>query len=283
MEKLLDRQAQIQDKLDASNAWEIDVRLERAMDALRCPPADVKVGPLSGGEKRRVALCRLLLQAPDVLLLDEPTNHLDAESVDWLENFLQNYAGTVIVTTHDRYFLDNVTNWMLELDKGQGIPWKGNYRSWLEQKQEQLQKTEKTATKRQRAISRELDWVNMSPKGRQAKSKARLKAYDKLVSEDVKQKDERLEIYIPAGPRLGNKVLEFNGITKAYGDKLLFEDLSFSLPPAGIVGVIGPNGAGKTTLFRIITGQEQPDKGSFEKGRHRADSVCRPRAQRTQQ
>lgn len=265
-DKLLDRQGKVQEKLDHSNAWELDSRLERAMDALRCPPSDAKMGTLSGGEKRRVALCRLLLQEPDVLLLDEPTNHLDAESVLWLEEHLKQYKGTVIAVTHDRYFLDNVAGWILELDRGEGIPWKGNYSSWLEQKQQRLAKEEKTESKRQKTLLRELEWVKMAPKARQAKSKARLGAYDKLMSEEGREKEEKLELYIPAGPRLGNKVIEVNNVSKAYGSKLLFENLSFSLPPAGIVGVIGPNGAGKSTLFKLITGNVQPDSGSFEVG-----------------
>ncbi len=265
-DKLLARQGEVQEKLDHLNAWELDSRLERAMDALRCPAPDAQVGNLSGGEKRRVALCRLLLQAPDVLLLDEPTNHLDAESVLWLEEHLRQYKGTVIAVTHDRYFLDNVAGWILELDRGEGIPWKGNYSSWLEQKQNRLAQEEKTESKRQKTLQRELEWVRMAPKARQAKSKARLGAYDKLMSEENKQKEEKLELYIPPGPRLGNKVIEVNGVSKAFGNKLLFENLSFSLPPAGIVGIIGPNGAGKSTLFKLITGQIQPDAGSFEVG-----------------
>ncbi|PWK28984.1 ATP-binding cassette ChvD family protein [Arcicella aurantiaca] len=265
-DKLLERQGEVQEKLDHFNAWELDTRLERAMDALRCPPSDANVANLSGGEKRRVALCRLLLQEPDVLLLDEPTNHLDAESVLWLEEHLRQYKGTVIAVTHDRYFLDNVAGWILELDRGEGIPWKGNYSSWLEQKQNRLAMEEKTESRRQKTLQRELEWVRMSPKARQSKSKARLDAYDKLMSEENRQKEEKLELFIPAGPRLGNKVIEVQGVTKAYGDKLLFENLTFSLPPAGIVGIIGPNGAGKSTLFRLITGQEVPDSGSFEVG-----------------
>ncbi len=265
-DKLLERQGVVQEKLDHMNAWELDSRLERAMDALRCPPSDTKIATLSGGEKRRVALCRLLLQAPDVLLLDEPTNHLDAESVLWLEEHLKQYKGTVIAVTHDRYFLDNVAGWILELDRGEGIPWKGNYSSWLEQKQQRLAKEEKTESKRQKTLMRELEWVKMAPKARQAKSKARLGAYDKLMSEEGREKEDKLELYIPAGPRLGNKVIEVNKVSKAFGNKLLFENLSFSLPPAGIVGVIGPNGAGKSTLFKLITGKAQPDAGSFEVG-----------------
>ena len=265
-DKLLERQGTVQEKLDHFNAWELDTRLERAMDALRCPPSDANVANLSGGEKRRVALCRLLLQEPDVLLLDEPTNHLDAESVLWLEEHLRQYKGTVIAVTHDRYFLDNVAGWILELDRGEGIPWKGNYSSWLEQKQNRLAKEEKTESRRQKTLQRELEWVRMSPKARQSKSKARLEAYDKLMSEENRQKEDKLELFIPAGPRLGNKVIEVQGVTKAYGDKLLFENLNFSLPPAGIVGIVGPNGAGKSTLFKLITGQVQPDAGTFEVG-----------------
>jgi energy-dependent translational throttle protein EttA len=266
MDKLIQKQGQIQEKLDASGAWEIDHKLERAMDALRCPPPDARVEHLSGGEKRRVALCRLLLQEPDVLLLDEPTNHLDAESVHWLEQHLKQYKGTVIAVTHDRYFLDNVAGWILELDRGEGIPWKGNYSSWLEQKQKRLAQEEKSESKRQKALERELDWVRMNPKGRQAKGKARLGAYEKLMSQETREKEEKLELFIPPGPRLGNKVIEAKGVSKAYGDKLLYENLTFSLPPAGIVGIIGPNGAGKTTLFKMITGKEKPDEGSFEIG-----------------
>ncbi|MDN3669956.1 energy-dependent translational throttle protein EttA [Echinicola jeungdonensis] len=266
MNKLIEKQGEVQEKLDAANAWELDVVLNKAMDALNLPPSDANVGNLSGGEKRRVALCRLLLQEPDVLLLDEPTNHLDAESVLWLEQHLQQYKGTVIAVTHDRYFLDNVAGWILELDRGEGIPWKGNYTSWLEQKQKRLQQEEKTESKRQKTLERELDWIRMTPKAKQAKGKARLNAYEKLVGEEAKEKEAKLELYIPPGPRLGNKVIEVNGVSKAYGDKLLFEDLSFSLPQGGIVGVIGPNGAGKTTLFELITQKEKPDDGNFEVG-----------------
>jgi sulfate-transporting ATPase len=266
MDKLITKQGQIQEKLDAVNAWELDSKLDRAMDALRCPPSDAKIEYLSGGEKRRVALCRLLLQEPDVLLLDEPTNHLDAESVDWLEQHLKQYKGTVIAVTHDRYFLDNVAGWILELDRGEGIPWKGNYSSWLDQKQKRLAQEEKTESKRQKALSRELEWVRMNPKGRHAKGKARLNSYEKLLSEEIKEKEEKLELFIPPGPRLGNKVIEATGVAKAYGDKLLYENLSFNLPPAGIVGIIGPNGAGKTTLFKMITGKEKPDAGTFDVG-----------------
>ena len=266
MDALMARQAELQDMIDASDAWNIDNRLEQAMDALRCPPEDQKTGVLSGGERRRVALCRLLLQQPDILLLDEPTNHLDAESIQWLEQHLNQYAGTVIAVTHDRYFLDNVACWILELDRGEGIPWKGNYSSWLEQKSQRLALEEKQASKRRKTLERELEWVRMAPKARQAKGKARLNSYDKLMNEDVKQKEEKLEIFIPNGPRLGNKVIEAKGVAKAFGDKLLFDDLNFSLPPNGIVGVIGPNGAGKTTLFRLIMGLEKVDKGTFEIG-----------------
>jgi sulfate-transporting ATPase len=266
MDKLIQKQGEIQEKLDAVNAWELDHKLERAMDALRCPPPDAMVEHLSGGEKRRVALCRLLLQEPDVLLLDEPTNHLDAESVQWLEQHLKQYKGTVIAVTHDRYFLDNVAGWILELDRGEGIPWKGNYSSWLDQKSKRLAQEEKTESKRQKALERELEWVRMNPKGRQAKGKARLTAYDKLMSQETRDKEEKLELFIPPGPRLGNKVIEATGVAKAYGDKLLYENLNFTLPPAGIVGIIGPNGAGKTTLFKMITGKEKPDAGKFEVG-----------------
>ena len=265
-DKLLARQAELQDKLDAADAWNIDQKLDRAMDALRCPPDDANVTTLSGGERRRVALCRLLLQQPDVLLLDEPTNHLDAESIDWLEQHLQQYAGTVICITHDRYFLDNVAGWILELDRGEGIPWKGNYSSWLEQKTTRMAMEEKQASKRRKTLERELEWVRMAPKARQAKSKARLGAYDRMLNEEQKEREEKLEIFIPNGPRLGNKVINAEGVSKAFGDKLLMEDLNFMLPPNGIVGIIGPNGAGKTTLFRMIMGMEKPDKGTFTVG-----------------
>ena len=266
MEALIARQAELQDHIDASDAWNIDNKLERAMDALRCPPEDQLVKFLSGGERRRVALCRLLLQQPDILLLDEPTNHLDAESIDWLEQHLQQYPGTVIAITHDRYFLDHVAGWILELDRGEGIPWQGNYTSWLEQKTKRMEMEEKQASKRCKTLERELEWVRMAPKARQSKGKARLNSYDKLLNEDQKEREEKLEIFIPNGPRLGNKVIEAHGVAKAFGDKLLFDNLDFVLPPNGIVGVIGPNGAGKTTLFKLIMGQEACDKGTFEVG-----------------
>jgi ATP-binding cassette ChvD family protein len=266
MNRLIERQGELTEKIDHVNGWEIDSKLERAMDALQCPPSDQKIKELSGGERRRVALCRLLLSEPDVLLLDEPTNHLDTESIQWLEAHLQQYKGTVIAVTHDRYFLDNVAGWILELDRGEGIPWKGNYSSWLEQKTKRLAAEEKAESKRRKTLERELEWVRMAPRARQAKQKARLGAYEKLASADAKQKEANLEIYIPNGPHLGNKVIRFNDVSKAYGDKLLFEHLSFELPPAGIVGVIGPNGAGKTTLFRLIMGLEQPDSGTIEIG-----------------
>ena len=265
-DKLLARQAELQDKLDSVDAWNIDTKLDRAMDALRCPADDAMVKHLSGGERRRVALCRLLLQQPDILLLDEPTNHLDAESIDWLEQHLHQYAGTVICITHDRYFLDNVAGWILELDRGEGIPWKGNYSSWLEQKTARMAMEEKQASKRRKTLERELEWVRMAPKARQAKGKARLAAYDRMLNEEQKEREEKLEIFIPNGPRLGNKVIDAEGVSKAFGDKLLFEDLDFMLPPNGIVGIIGPNGAGKTTLFRMIMGMEQADKGTFTVG-----------------
>ena len=265
-DKLLARQAELQDKLDAADAWNIDQKLDRAMDALRCPPDDAAVPTLSGGERRRVALCRLLLQQPDVLLLDEPTNHLDAESIDWLEQHLQQYAGTVICITHDRYFLDNVAGWILELDRGEGIPWKGNYSSWLEQKTTRMAQEEKQASKRRKTLERELEWIRMAPKARHAKQKARLESYDRMLNEEQKEREEKLEIFIPNGPRLGNKVINAEGVAKSFGDRLLFEDLNFMLPPNGIVGVIGPNGAGKTTLFRMIIGTEKADKGTFSVG-----------------
>ena len=266
MDALIARQAELQDKIDAIDAWNLDSRLERAMDALRCPPEDQIVDTLSGGERRRVALCRLLLQQPDVLLLDEPTNHLDAESIDWLEQHLQQYAGTVICITHDRYFLDHVAGWILELDRGEGIPWKGNYSSWLDQKTKKMAQEEKQASKRRKTLERELEWINMAPKARQAKGKARLNSYEALLNEDQKERESKLEIFIPNGPRLGNKVIEAQHVAKAFGEKLLFDDLNFMLPPNGIVGVIGPNGAGKTTLFKMIMGMESIDKGTFEVG-----------------
>lgn len=266
MDALFARQAELQDKIDASDAWNLDNKLERAMDALRCPPEDQLTENLSGGEKRRVALCRLLLQEPDVLLLDEPTNHLDAESIDWLEQHLQQYKGTVICITHDRYFLDHVAGWILELDRGEGIPWKGNYTSWLEQKTKRMEQEEKQASKRRKTLERELEWVRMAPKARHAKGKARLNDYEKMLNADEKEREEKLEIFIPNGPRLGNKVIEAHGVSKAFGDKLLFDNLEFMLPPSGIVGIIGPNGAGKTTLFRLIQGLEHADKGTFEVG-----------------
>ena len=266
MDALCNRQAELQDRIDASDAWSIDSKLERAMDALRCPPEDQPISQLSGGERRRVALCRLLLQNPDILLLDEPTNHLDAESIDWLEQHLQQYAGTVICITHDRYFLDHVAGWILELDRGEGIPWKGNYTSWLEQKTTRMEQEEKQVSKRRKTLERELDWVRMAPKARQAKGKARLNSYEQLLNQDQKEREEKLEIFIPNGPRLGNKVIEAKGVAKAFGEKLLFENLEFMLPPNGIVGIIGPNGAGKTTLFRLIMGHEQVDNGVFEVG-----------------
>jgi ATP-binding cassette ChvD family protein len=266
MQKVMDEQAALQEKIDQYDAWNLDSKLERAMDALRCPPSDQKVETLSGGERRRVALCRLLLQQPDVLLLDEPTNHLDAESIHWLEQHLKQYKGTVICITHDRYFLDNIAGWILELDRGEGIPWKGNYSSWLDQKSKRMAQEQKQSSKRQKTLERELEWIKMTPKARHQKSKARLSAYDKLLNEDSKQREEKLELYIPNGPRLGNKVIEVNGVSKAFDEKLLFDDLSFNLPPNGIVGVVGPNGAGKTTLFRLIMGEEAADKGTFSVG-----------------
>lgn len=266
MDKLMARQAELQDKIDSTEAWNIDSKLDRAMDALRCPPGDLPVTNLSGGERRRVALCRLLLTKPDVLLLDEPTNHLDAESIDWLEQHLQQYEGTVIAVTHDRYFLDDVSEWILELDRGEGIPWKGNYSSWLEQKTIRMEQEEKSASKRRKTLERELEWVRMSPKARQSKGKARLNSYEKMLGEEQKEREEKLEIFIPNGPRLGNKVIEAHHVAKAFGDKVLFNDLNFTLPPNGIIGVIGPNGAGKTTLFRLIMGLDKPDSGTFEVG-----------------
>src|SRR5436853_764330 len=266
MDKLMGRQAKVQDKLDAAGAWDLDSKLEMAMDALRCPPGETSVATLSGGEKRRVALCRLLLQEPDILLLDEPTNHLDAESVAWLEQHLQQYAGTVIAVTHDRYFLDNVAGWILELDRGEGIPWKGNYSSWLEQKQDRLRREEKSESQRQKTLERELDWIRMSPKGRHAKGKARINAYESMLTQETQQKMGELEIYIPPGPRLGNVVIESDKVRKAFGENLLIDDMSFALPPGGIVGIIGPNGAGKTTLFRMVIGDEKPDSGTIPVG-----------------
>ena len=266
MSKLIERQGKVQEKLDALDAWDLDSRLERAMDALRCPQEDTPVKVLSGGERRRVALCRLLLQKPDILLLDEPTNHLDAETVAWLEHHLQSYPGTVIAVTHDRYFLDNVAGWVLELDRGQGIPWKGNYSSWLEQKKNRLQQEEKSESERQKTLQRELEWIHMSPKGRHAKAKARINSYEALLTQDIEKSSKELEIYIPPGPRLGNVVIDADNVSKAYGDNILIEGMTFSLPPGGIIGVIGPNGAGKTTLFRMITGQEKPDSGAFRVG-----------------
>ena len=266
MSKLIERQGAVQEKLDALDAWDLDSRLEMAMDALRCPPGDTLIKVVSGGERRRVALCRLLLRKPDILLLDEPTNHLDAETVAWLEHHLQNYAGTIIAVTHDRYFLDNVAGWILELDRGEGIPWKGNYSSWLEQKKNRLQQEEKSESERQKTLQRELEWIQMSPKGRHAKSKARISSYEQLLSQDIEKRSNELEIYMPPGPRLGNVVITAENVRKAYGENILMEDMSFSLPPGGIVGIIGPNGAGKTTLFRMITGQENPDSGTFKTG-----------------
>ena len=280
MDKVLQEQGRLQDRIDAVNAWDIDAQLELAMDALRCPPPDADVTKLSGGERRRVALCRLLLKSPDLLLLDEPTNHLDAESVAWLERFLKEYKGTVVAVTHDRYFLDNVAEWILELDRGSGIPWKGNYSSWLEQKQQRLTQEEKSETKRQKTLQRELEWIRMAPRARQAKGKARLNAYEQLLNEDTAQKLEQVEIYIPPGPRLGDVVVEARSLRKAYGDLLLIDDLNFTLPRGGIVGVIGPNGAGKTTLFRLITGQEKPDSGSLRLGDTVRDRLRRPEPRR---
>src|SRR6478735_10609466 len=266
MEKVLEEQGKVQDRIDQTNAWELDSQLEQAMDALRLPPAEAEVSTLSGGERRRVALCRLLLSVPDLLLLDEPTNHLDAESVAWLEHHLAAYPGTVVAVTHDRYFLDNVAGWILELDRGHGIPWEGNYSSWLDQKQNRLAQEEKAASARQKTLDRELEWIRLAPRARQAKGKARLNAYEELLGEEAKQKEDKLELFIPAGPRLGTKVIEAKNVSKAFGDKLLYENLSFSLPQGGIVGIIGPNGAGKTTLFKLITGQETPDNGTFDVG-----------------
>ncbi len=276
MNKLIERQGKVQEKLDALDAWDLDSRLEMAMDALRCPPGDTPVKVLSGGERRRVALCRLLLQKPDILLLDEPTNHLDAETVAWLEHHLQSYPGTIIAVTHDRYFLDNVAGWILELDRGQGIPWKGNYSSWLEQKKNRLQQEEKSESERQKTLQRELEWIQMSPKGRHAKAKARINSYEALLSQDIEKSSKELEIYIPPGPRLGNVVIDADNVSKAYGDNILMEGMTFSLPPGGIIGVIGPNGAGKTTLFRMITGQEKPDSGTFRIGETVKLGIRRP-------
>ena len=276
MDKLIARQGVVQEKLDTLDAWDLDARLDMAMDALRCPPGETPVNVLSGGEKRRVALCRLLLKKPDILLLDEPTNHLDAETVSWLEQHLQRYEGTVIAVTHDRYFLDNVAGWILELDRGQGIPWKGNYSSWLEQKEKRLANEEKEESKRRKTLQHELEWIRMSPKGRHAKSKARIKAYEELLGKEAESRTQDLEIYIPPGPRLGKMVIEAEGISKSFGDRLLIENLTFSLPPGGIVGVIGPNGAGKTTLFQMITGQDKPDSGTYPLGRGSEARLCRP-------
>ena len=282
MDKVMEEQGRLQDRIDAANAWDIDSQLELAMDALRCPPPDADVATLSGGERRRVALCRLLLKSPDLLLLDEPTNHLDAESVAWLEKFLKDYKGTVVAVTHDRYFLDNAAEWILELDRGAGIPWKGNYSSWLDQKQQRLAQEEKSESKRQKTLQRELEWIRMAPRARQAKGKARLNAYEQMLNEDSAQKIEQVEIYIPPGPRLGDVVVEARGLRKAYGDQLLFDDLNFTLPRGGIVGVIGPNGAGKTTLFRMITGQEQPDAGTLQAWRHRGPRLRRSEPRRAE-